>query len=64
MLLSVIQLPLCTWSPSRFECTFSRCALKWPMKTAVYMDGKKNTEYEVTAVEFFNDFEDKVFARP
>jgi hypothetical protein len=38
--------------------------LKLPMKAVTYSDGKKLAEREVVAVEFFNEFEDSVFARP
>jgi hypothetical protein len=36
---------------------------KEPRKITGYRDGE-SVEYEVTAIEFFNDFEDKVFAKP
>jgi hypothetical protein len=38
--------------------------VKLPMKAVSYSDGKKLAEREVVAVEFFNEFEDAVFARP
>lgn len=38
--------------------------LKLPMKSITYQDGKKIEEHEVVEVQFFNDFEDKLFAKP
>jgi hypothetical protein len=38
--------------------------LKYPMKGQHYRNGAKVMEWEVTEVEFFAGFEDKVFARP
>jgi hypothetical protein len=38
--------------------------LRLPMKFVTYADGKKLLEREVISVEFFNEFEDSVFARP
>jgi hypothetical protein len=38
--------------------------LKLPMKAVSYTDGKKVAERTVVAVEFFNEFDDSVFARP
>jgi hypothetical protein len=38
--------------------------LKLPMKAVSYTDGKKVAERMVVAVEFFNEFDDSVFARP
>jgi hypothetical protein len=38
--------------------------LKRPMKTTHYQDGEKQLVLEVTEVELFNRFEDKLFARP
>jgi hypothetical protein len=38
--------------------------LKYPMKRVDYLDSKKISEKEVADIEFFNRFEDSVFARP
>jgi hypothetical protein len=38
--------------------------LKRPMKTTHYQDGEKQLVLEVTEVEIYNRFEDKLFARP
>jgi hypothetical protein len=38
--------------------------LKRPMKTTYYQDGEKQLVLEVTEVEFFNRFEDQLFAKP
>jgi hypothetical protein len=38
--------------------------LKRPMKTTHYQDGEKQLVLEVTEVELFNRFDDKLFARP
>jgi HEAT repeat protein len=38
--------------------------LKAPRKMTYYQDGKKTTEMEVLAAEYFNRFDEKVFARP
>jgi hypothetical protein len=38
--------------------------LKMPMKSITYQDGKKLEEHEVLDVQFFNDFEEKLFAKP
>jgi hypothetical protein len=38
--------------------------LKRPMKMTYYQDGQKQLEVEVTEVQVFNRFDDKVFARP
>jgi hypothetical protein len=38
--------------------------LKLPMKTVTYADGKKLSERETVRVEFFNEFDDGLFARP
>jgi hypothetical protein len=38
--------------------------VKYPMRSTVSADGKKEYEVEVTAVEFFNAFDDKTFAKP
>jgi hypothetical protein len=35
-----------------------------PMKTVSHQDGKSHMELEMRDIEFFNAFEDKVFARP
>jgi hypothetical protein len=38
--------------------------LKLPMKSITHQDGKKLEEHEVLEVQLFNDFEDKLFAKP
>jgi hypothetical protein len=38
--------------------------LKLPMKVVTYSDGKKLFERETVGVEYFNEFDDGVFARP
>jgi hypothetical protein len=38
--------------------------LKLPMKVVTYADGKKLTERETVRVEYFNEFDDSLFARP
>jgi hypothetical protein len=38
--------------------------LKRPMKTTYYQDGEKQMVLEVTEAEYFNRFEDKLFAKP
>jgi hypothetical protein len=38
--------------------------LKMPMKSVYYQNEKKTAEVEVVSVEFFNRFEDKLYARP
>ena len=38
--------------------------LKLPMKTVTYSDGKKLSERETVGVEYFNEFDDNLFARP
>jgi len=38
--------------------------VKHPMKTTTFSDGKKAMTFRVIAVEYFNGFEDKVFAKP
>jgi hypothetical protein len=38
--------------------------VKLPMKSITHQDGKKLEEHEVLEVQFFNDFEDKLFAKP
>jgi hypothetical protein len=38
--------------------------LKHPMKTTYYQDGQKQLVLEVTELQFYNRFDDKVFARP
>lgn len=38
--------------------------LKKPRKVALYQDGKKEMEWEVTEVQLFNKLEDSLFARP
>jgi HEAT repeat protein len=37
---------------------------KWPMKIALYVDGKMQMEMETLEIEFFTRFADKEFARP
>jgi hypothetical protein len=38
--------------------------IKMPMKSISYQDGKKLEEHEVLEVQFFNDFDNKLFAKP
>jgi hypothetical protein len=38
--------------------------LKMPMKLAYYRNGDRTDETEILSVEYYNRFEDKVFARP
>jgi hypothetical protein len=38
--------------------------LKLPMKSITHQDGKKLEEHEVLEVQLFNDFENKLFAKP
>jgi hypothetical protein len=38
--------------------------LKLPMKTVTWSDGKKLSERETVGVDYFNEFDDSVFARP
>jgi hypothetical protein len=38
--------------------------IKYPMKAVQYRDGKKEMEREYSDVEFFNRFDDSVFAKP
>ena len=38
--------------------------LQYPMKRALYVDGKKVLEEEITDVSFFNRFDDAMFSKP
>ena len=38
--------------------------LKHPMKISYYKNGAREAELEVTSLEFFNKFDDSIFARP
>jgi hypothetical protein len=38
--------------------------LKRPMKVSHYQDGEKQAEWELVEIQFFNKFDDGVFARP